>query len=543
MSVSRGRYADGSVMPGCALDASGKVTDVNCEKRLDYQTRRQQAHDKSAAVFADMYNKYDAAMRPEIGNLSSLGGASFLAADFSSKEERLSADDGAVYLKEYLNKSNALPGPRASSNFFSFNSFGGKFDLVMNEARSVLGTQSVGSLGASVPFIFTQYAPGSLKVNDDAVTALKAPKIPIMQVATDELTDLVKFQEATDLQFACHSYWVGGVSSVFLQDKANPASLTASARFSALKMFAELPIMRVPLNIDNTRVKNSGVMGLAGINPTTAAVLLWNNSTTTFTSVPLREINIPASISKGVTTLQILDSSNSVPRLVTYTAGDTIKLPPNSVALLKTQIAGLDPLARRSSLGVDVKFLKTQVSTDRIVTACAPGDEIPGVIGCAKNTGTYGFYDSVRSVAYLGTATTSGARNPETRAVYQSIPAKLYVNLNIYNQDVSLASFGSGSVTVSLKFPNCPNRVVTISTDTDTLFKRGGGVIDLAANNVPEGCYKKSPTEIIFATSGLMPGAQAEIYLSASSIESENMRQQTNQMRNTDAASSSLPLR
>jgi hypothetical protein len=393
--------------------------------------------------------------------------------------------------------------------------------------------KSPGSNIERVPIIFTQYAPRSLKVDDADAPILVNAQGPLpMRVVTDELTDLVTFQEATDLQFVCHSYWVGGKYGVIDQDKYG--NLTKGYRYYGLQMFAQLPIMRTRIDFSKSKVDKAGIKGLAGINGNAAAVLLWNTSASSTVSVPLQQVNLPASVASGQTTLTMLDSSSPTPYTLAYIAGQNISLPPNSVALVKTQRSDVtDPLLRRKALGTQVKFLKTETFGDRVPIACDPGEHIPGITRCGKNTGTYGFYDSVRAIAYLGTATTTGVRDPKVLTVYENIPPKIYVNLNIFNSHLTSTLYGTGSVVARLTFPKCSKQTpITLSTETNQQFKQGLGTIDLSALKIPAVCYTNAPTEIMFEAKGLMPGAQTEIYLSSQQTEADMILQSTNQIRN-----------
>ncbi|MCX7289370.1 MAG: hypothetical protein NTW20_18000, partial [Rhodobacterales bacterium] len=323
-----------------------------------------------------------------------------------------------------------------------------------------------------------------------------------MQAAVAMLQDLAQLQRATDVQHVCLSYWIGGPYGLL---QASDGALAPAPRYMALRMFMELPVMRTRLDLG--ALEAQGIGGLAGLDAARAAVLLWNDSDRAV-DVPLTLVGLPASHQAGAVRVSVMADGQAEPQAQDFTGGSVV-LPPHGVALVEVAAPGVaDPLARRQSLqalngGPRPGFLQTSSFPDRAPDNCAPGRSLPGVADCGRNTGTYGFYDSVRSAAYLGQG--AGGAVPRVTAAYSNLPDRIYI---------SARNFGpEGRVTVAAEFPACGDmRQAEAGPGRDVLL------LDLSG--VPVDCRAAADGGLLTLTlAEAAPGTQAEIYLSADPAE------------------------
>jgi hypothetical protein len=190
-------------------------------------------------------------------------------------------------------------------------------------------------------------------------------------------------------------------------------------------------------------------------------------------------------------------------------AGGSVSLPPYGVALVEVAAPGVaDPLARRHSLaaagdGPRPRFLQTTSFPDRVPESCARGRSLPGVTGCGRTTGTYGFYDAIRSVAYLGQGEAGAV--PRVTAAYGDLPDRVYVSAQGFGPD--------GQIRVTADFPACgAARQAAAVPGQDVLL------LDLAG--VPADCRAAAVGGLLTLTlADAAPGTQAEVYLSADPVE------------------------
>ena len=465
MGIRRGRDVAGNPLGGK-------------EKGSAFVQRDAEVRTKSAKAFADLYALYDQAMRPAFAPFSGLGLASFLDADFNPN--KLSTT-GNTYFKDVFD-ALAKSHPGTKVDYVTFNSVNGNWPVILNGARAVLGSRTDAGM-----MIFTQYAPRSMLVNDDG-TKTEAHQIEAtpMAAALDTLTDLAQLERATDVQHLCMSYWIGNRYG-FL---SGTRSLEPNVRYFAMKMFAQLPILRTRLDLDPAGLPERGIHGLAGINSAQAAVMLWNDGSTDV-AVPLAISGLPSAISANgqVTTL----TGEEGPVQSKFDPANLL-VPAQSVVLVKFSSGAADPLDRRMALSNgSTRFLQSQSFSDRVPAPCPKGGTVPNTDGCQRNSGTFGFYDSVRSVAYLGQG--DGSANPQVMASFSTLPSVISLSGGVV---------GTGSVSVEADFPTCQQKLVT---------DLKSGELDLSA--IANSCRDGDATLTIKMVGG-SPGSQAEVYLSAS---------------------------
>ncbi|MBC7736807.1 MAG: hypothetical protein H7245_06190, partial [Candidatus Saccharibacteria bacterium] len=327
-----------------------------------------------------------------------------------------------------------------------------------------------------------------------------------MQVAVDMLGDIVQMQRATDVKHVCISYWTGGETGLL---DGRGKGLVPTKRYAALKMLVDLPIVRTRLDFGTTGLQAKSVHGLAGRNQGKVGVLLWNDGSDPV-SVPLVLQGLPPAFKFGTATVTRLDDQRDKAATTAYDGGP-IDLPPYGMALIEMDAADVeDPLLRRNSLGTDgvkTRFLQTLSFTDRLASTCKAGLLLPRVDGCARNSGTYGFYDSVRSVAYLGMG--SGKTAAKVTATYAGLPAQVFVNTGIFAVGDAAPV---GAVQTVATFAACDS-VVKAAAGTD---KPGFETLDLSS--VPSDCRAGAGT-LTLSLSAVPAGTQAEIYLSATQAE------------------------
>ena len=477
--------------PGHELNAVERKMDVTGreimakESKPNLEARNRDQRNRAAEVITDLYALYRQAMAKTTGRYTTFGLSSFIAADFNG--DKLTSDSDVFFKDVFDNLIANHPG--TAVDFLSFNSFNGNWPNILSGARSVLAGKI-----ATGPIILSQYAPRSLKVNEDgtASKAVGAISATPLDVATDMMTDLAQMERATDLQHVCMAYWVSNQYG-FLSDKS---AMVMRARYQVLRMFTQLPILRTRLDFGASGLEAQGLHGLAGINSGTAAVMLWNSSANRL-DIALDLSGLPAALTGASARVTLMSEASDTPDTTPFT-GD-LTLPPHGVALVSLSAGGDDPLTRRHAVAAadgQTRFLATTSFTDRAPAACVANARLPKVTGCAANTGTYGFYDSVRSVAYLGKGT--GAAPARVTASYETLPSPLYA---------AIAAYPAGQVELSVTFDACAQTVAATSAG-------GVAVLDFAA--VPRSCRVGQPATVTLSLDGVPSGSQAEVYLSSS---------------------------
>ncbi len=482
--------------PGHVLASVERLQDVTGEvflakeSKADFELRETAQRGLAAATIAEIFARYQDRMALTLSPLSQVGLSSFLAADFRA---HVLTPNGNVFFKEVFD-TMAASYPDTPVDFLSFNSFSDGWRASLVGVRAVLGNRP--DFG---PVILTQYAPLALVWNDDGSKRNGSILATPLEVSTDMLTDLAQMQRATDLQHACMSYWVSGPYG-FLSDKGK---MVPRVRYEVIRLFARLPILQTVLDFGGSDLAAQGLHGLAGINAGKAAVLLWNQGDDTLT-VGLDLAGLPAGLAQdGGASLSILTEDSDGVETARY-SGDDLTLPPHAVALVEVTGSAADPLLRRNPIRADdgtTMFLATRSFPDRVPAACGPNEALPKVKGCAANTGTYGFYDAVRGVAYLGIG--QGQTPARVTASYQSLPATLHA---------AVTAYPAGQVDLSVAFATCGKEVQGSSQ---------GGVLALDLTAVSDDCRVDQPATVTMSLSGAPVGSQAEIYLSSDPAEAQ----------------------
>lgn len=472
----------------------GKTAKLKPEKVKTPRDALDDVLDESAVLIADLFASYSATMRPRMHPRARFGLASFIASNFHS--EKVTSDAG-VYFEEVVQELRR-GFTDAPVDFLTFNSFNGGWSVILNGVRAVMGKDA--SFGM---IIFTQYAPQILKTNvGGEPTKRSGTDATPMQAAVEMLQDLAQLQRAADVQHVCLSYWIGGPYGLL---QTRNGELLPAPRYMALRMFMELPVMRTRLDLGVLDAK--GIGGLAGLDGARAAVLLWNGSDRAVT-VPLTLTGLPAAHKAGPARVSVMADGQTEPQQQDFSGG-IVALPPHGVALVEVTAPGVaDPLARRHSLQAlgdepRPRFLQTASFPDRVPERCAPGRSLPGVTTCGRNTGTYGFYDAVRSVAYLGQG--AGGAVPRVTAAYGNLPDEIYV---------SEQRFGPGGrVTVTAQFPACEEMRLAEPVPGQDLL-----LLDLAG--VPAECRAAAAGGLLTLTLvEAAAGTQAEVHLSTDLVE------------------------
>lgn len=476
------------------LDVTGKEIAAK-ESKSDFAVRDDNQRGKAALMIADLFARYQRYMAQTLSPYSRFGLSSFIAADFN---DRKVTSGGNVFFKGVFD-TLAASYPDTPVDFVSFNSFNDGWRISLSGTRAVLGNRS--DIG---PIILTQYAPKSIKLNEDgsATRATGKTDATPLQASADMLTDLAQMQRATDLQHACMSYWVGAQYG-FLSDKRD---LVKRVRYEVIRLFSRLPILRTALDFGGSDLQAQGLHGLAGINSGKAAVLLWNQGDATLT-VALDLAGLPADLAanSGRASLTLITEQSDGPETTRYSGGD-LTLPPHAVALVEITGSAADPLERRNPISADdgkTRFLATRSFPDRVAAACGPNQALPKVKGCAANTGTYGFYDAVRGVGYLGMG--SGKNPARVTASYQSLPSVLYA---------AVTAYPAAQVDASVSFAACGQTVTGVTR---------GGVLALDFAAVPADCRVDQPATLTLSMAGAPSGTQAEIYLTGNQSEAQGL--------------------
>lgn len=444
------------------------------ESAAQFDSRAADQRAAAAEEITRIFGLYSQAMRPTIGPHARMGLASMLTADFNPQKL---TPAGRVFFDQVM-EDLATSHPDAGVDFLTFNSFNGIYSIPLNGSRAVLAGQPAG------PVILTQYAPRILKMNPDGEATKKAgaTEATPLQAAAAMLTDLAGMQRATDLQHACMAYWLGGKFGL-LSDRNG--TIRTNVRYHALKMFTDLPILRTSLDFGETGLAEAGLQGLAGVNSARAAVLFWNEGDQDLT-VPMEVANLPAALSGATARVSTLAEGDDEPQNAAF--DDTsLTVPANGVAMLTYAASAPDPLARRKSLA-PARFLATASFPDRVTVPCTDAIRVQGVETCGATSGTFGFYDSVRAVGYLGKGT--GDAEPRLTASYENLPAQ-----------IALAStvIGTGTIALTADYAVCDQSV----TATE-------GLLDASA--LPADCAA-GPVTLTMALKDASTGAQAEVYL------------------------------
>jgi hypothetical protein len=485
-------------MPAQAAGADGRLTrkEARAQLRAERRAERQASRGKgrkavggaeeapailteSARTIVAIYGAYAAAMRDTIGETSRLGLASFISANFNLAK---TTSAGKVYFDE-VSDLLAEEFPEHPADVLTFNSFNGAWPVILS------GVRAIASDTESQPMImFTQYAPRNLKVNADGeATKLSGKDASPMQAAVATLEDLTALYRATDVQHVCLSYWIGGPYGM-LRDSGR--QLSPMPRYEAVRMLQAVPTLRVALETGS-----ADVGGLAGVNAATASVLLWNRSGRDV-EVALEMSGLPASLEGADTTVTLLDGDGEVAEA--SLRGGVLNLPGDGVALVERRDPGADdPLDRRSP--VAARFLQTRSFPDRVAERCEAERRLPKVEGCARNSGTYGFFDSVRAEAWLGQGESGEAR---VTATYEGLPEVLYLAARTYGPGASATGEG---VDVTVAFDGC-DATAAAEPAGDGSYR----ALDLSA--VPVDCVAGAAT-LSFTLAGVPPGTQAEVAL------------------------------
>lgn len=473
-------------------DVTGKVIMAK-ESKGDFAAREISQRGHAAVTIADLFARYTRHMAQTVSPYTRFGLSSFIAADFN--DQKLTSG-GNVFFKGVFD-TLASKFPDAPVDYVTFNSFNGGWKISLSGTRAVLGNRS--DIG---PIIFTQYAPGSLKLNEDgaATKDVGTTDATPLEASADMLTDLAQMQRATDLKNVCMSYWVGGPYG-FLSDKRD---LVTRVRYEVIRLFARLPVLRTRLDLGGADPQQPGLHGLAGINAAKAAVLLWNDGDVTVTA-GLDLVGLPPALAANTArgTLSIITEDSGGTETAGYSGGD-VTLPPHAVALVEISSGTADPLDRRNPINADdgqTRFLATQSFTDRVKAPCQSEATLPKVSACYDNTGTYGFYDSVRGAAYLGTG--KGSNPARLTASYQSLPPQLFA---------AVSGYPAAQVDATVSFAACGKQVSGSSS---------GGVMTLDFAAVPANCRIDQTATLTLSMSGAASGTQAEVYLTGDGAQAQ----------------------
>ena len=444
---------------------------------------------------ADIYKLYNEKMRPVFGHWSQFGLASFLSADFNSRSGR---EADRIYFEEVM---SAL-GPEQEIDFLTFNSYNGAWSVILNGVRALAGGD-----GGDGPVIFTQYAPLSMKFNNDGSEVLdKGISASLMQVSLDMIDDFVALQRATDVRNVCMSYWFGGAFG-FLDYRGSGVQPTQ--RYYAMKMFMDLPVTRTQLDLGSAGLEAQGLRGLAGRNQGKVAVLLWNQGNKAI-SVPLTLNGVPEAMQAGAARLTLLDDDNPKPVTTQY-QGEAVRLAAHGMALVElTSDSVADPLLRRDAIDAadgKTRFLQTLSFPDRVTETCKRGLATPGADACARNTGTYGFYDSVRSAAYLGMG--DGKSSAGVTATYSGLPEQVFAAAEMFSVGEAAPA---DALRITAKFDACDQSIDALPAGD------GSSYLLLDFQSVPATCRAKAAT-IELRLDGVTAGTQAEVHFGADAAE------------------------
>jgi len=508
------------VARGEALDGSPLASPPAPESKAAFNTRRSFMWASSSVLITQMYQEYNKELRKTIDKNAQFGLASFIAADFNPVKLN---NVGLTYFDAVMREFKKLPPAAPQIDFITFNSFNGKWPAILSGVRSAVGASST-----LPPIIFTQYAPRTLKVDDNGDVIGGQATVPTMRIAGETLSEFSQILRATDVQHMCMSYWIGGRFGFISENNSSTGlPLVTTNRYETIKLFAKLPIVRTKLDLSTV----PGVKGLAGKNNSKVGVLLWNETSAT-ASVPVQLQNLPTSISSSsakVYTLSGEPQRNGSASLQVGAFTGTIVLPPYAVAYIEASSTTItnDPVMRRQSIS-GAKFLRTDSFVDRKSIACTPETQLPGGLNCAENTGTYGFYDSVRSVAYLGKG--KSTTKAKVVATYKNLPSILYANITLFTTNTSVTN--PDIVKIEVNFPNCGNTTFTrsdqSSSSTGELQYK---TFDFSSIN---SCANKLAV-ITTTLQSPVVGSQAEIYFSsevgeaqALSLDNTEMQMRTN---------------
>ena len=472
------------------------------ESKEDFEIRQEQQKEFSAEIISEMYEQYSQKMSEKIYTYSQFGLASFLGVDFSPN--KLNSEE-EIYFKYFIDAFEKISS--APVDYLTFNSFWGGWVYILNGVRNVLWTEN--KYG---PIIFTQYAPALLKESEEAN---QKNELDPMIVTLQMMKDIFQFERATDLQHVCLAYWFWKEFWILRQNKKD-FSLEPNYSYQALKLFSQLPSSARKVDYGNTELSKKWISAYAWMNYARAAVYFMNESSEN-QDIPLTLKNLPSSFLSRKPTLEILNIAHLTPR-IEEVQNSYISLPARSIALLSYDIVGIqNPLIRRNSLSLEkerpARFLQTRSFTDRQIVDCENWEKNSGVKTCTENTGTYGFFDSVRSIAYLGQW--SWKVFPKILMVYENLPQKIYINRHIFAEENKTSGYISVQATaswcinpgVSIKIPHSQNQ------NTDAPF------LNLAT--LFEACGISIPIELSFEMQNFIPWSQAEIYLSAQKEEAK----------------------
>lgn len=297
-------------------------------------------------------------------------------------------------------------------DYLTMNNYGPRIwnDHLLENARNALGTQA-----NKTPFLLLQYGPYNPGAQWDANSGLTSE-------AVKSLTDLDKFLKISDLQGIGFSGWIGHVL------RWQGSNVLELPLYNMLKLYAQMPVWRVssgghlPL----------GVASLASADENRASIMLWNESTTSF-SIDLNLKRLPRGIlSKPAPKLSVykIDADHGSPlengkaafamieeqAISASSVTKTVTISGPGIAYLQIDNGTGDSVLDREGLA-DSSFLKKYFYSDRLKDA-------------NDNTyvrESYCAYDAVRATAYAGVNGSLG--RAVCGAEYEGLPNKLNVNV------------------------------------------------------------------------------------------------------------------
>lgn len=505
-----------------AGDFISPYSEENPEPKALFEVRNSKSRTDSMSILNAIYRAYFATMKPVMSPYSHYGLAGFLAGSVEAdtvspgKTKQLSEPLLATFLNEHTTRNKEVVVP---IQFLSFDSYNGRWQSITQGTRAILKTRT--DIG---PIIYNEYAPSIMKFAEDgdndpttnskmAIKENHELKPGPLAASVAMLTDMYGLLDQPDVAHMCMSYWTGGTTGILFRPKGT-TKLTPTLRYQTLLMYAALPVSRVPVTgKDIVPVGTPGLHAMAGLDWHRTGVLLFNDAPlgTKPVVTTLQFKNLPTNLQTGTikATIETITKDTDITSQKLVYEGQELTIAPQTIAFIRIENdTPVAPLERRHSLTSETtkrvpQFLTTMPMIDRTETTCS------GKI-CTMPALHYAVYDSVRSVAHLGTATVG--KDATTAVTYKNLPDQLYVNAIVHNiQNLSEL------ISIDVAFAGCP-------THTSIPIKQANATTAIDLVTTGSACKwetQKRTATLTFMLKGKIPLAQAELYLSANKKEAD----------------------
>lgn len=321
--------------------------------------------------------------------------------------EQLDVLGGKSYVQaamdEYLSRAHSNPDIELER--FTVNNYGPRVWQLLDGCRNALGTRM-----NKLPLTLLQYGPFNpgREWDENAGTTLEAVK---------SIADFDKFLQISDLETVSFAGWLGHVL-LWRDDEVLRLPL-----FNMLKLYSRMPIWRV--KTDGALPSTVGAM--ASVDQYRAGVMLWNNSTESYTL----DVNLTHLPERARTrSIYHLDRDHGSPL-----EGSTGRFGPTTVVNISADsVLEQVTIAGPGIVYIEVDSGKRNPILDRrglreatFVRKHSYHQRFTDATGMTRVRSDYGAYDAVRGIAHTGVKGLAGSGI--CGAEYENLPDRLTVDI------------------------------------------------------------------------------------------------------------------